>query len=266
MTVLKDISYGNYERHRADIYIPENPVSQSGLILFIHGGGWTSGDKDAHTPDAEYFASLGYISATMNYRYVSQNVHVDQVLDDVSSALEAIKKKCYEHGFDISKLILSGGSAGAHIALLYAYTRKDASPLLPVAICAYCPPTDCAKEDFLMGINGEFEGWKYEILSMVCGAEISKITLKNEAVQKALQKISPINYIDKNCVPTAVFYAKADELIPVSHIEDFEHKLTEANIKHDLVQYPNSGHTLDKDPASAETARSVIKRYAEMYL
>ena len=39
MTVFKDFSYGTHERQKADIYIPEKPVSQSGLILFIHGGG-----------------------------------------------------------------------------------------------------------------------------------------------------------------------------------------------------------------------------------
>lgn len=266
MTVLKDVSYGEHERHRVDIYIPEKPVSQSGLILFIHGGGWTSGDKSVHSPDAQHFADLGYISATMNYRYASEKIHIDDELDDVSSALEAIKQICAGYGFNISKLLLSGGSAGAHLALLYAYIIREEAPVSPVAVCAYCPPSDCAREDFLMGIKGEFEGWKYEILSMVCDAEISKITLKNEASQKALGKISPINYVDKDCVPTAIFYGKEDELIPMSHIEDFEHKLAKANIKHDLVQYPNSGHTLDKDPASAEKARAVIKRYAEMFL
>ncbi len=266
MTVFKDIYYGNHERHRVDVYIPKEPVSQSGLILFIHGGGWTSGDKEVHTPDAEYFASLGYISATMNYRYVSENIHIDHVLDDVSSALEVIKQKCSQHGFDISRLLLSGGSAGAHLALLYAYIKGDGAPVPPVAVCAYCPPSDCAREDFLMGINGEFEDWKYEILSMVCDAEISKATFKNEASQKALGKISPINYVDKNCVPTAIFYGKEDELIPMGHIEDFERKLSKAKVKHDLVLYENSNHALDKDPDASEEARNVMKRYAEMYL
>ena len=265
MTVLNDVPYGNHERHRVDIYIPEKAESESGLILFIHGGGWTSGDKSVHTPDAEHFANLGYISATMNYRYVSKDVHIEHELDDVSAALDAIRKKCTEYGFNISKLILSGGSAGAHLALLYAYIKGNDSPVHPVAICAYCPPSDCTKEDFLLGIKGEFEGWKYEILSMVCNAEITKATFLNEDSQKALQKISPISYVDERCIPTAIFYGKEDELIPVGHIAEFEQKLTNAGIRHDMVLFENSGHALNKDPEASVQAKRVIQQYAEMY-
>ncbi len=266
MTVLKDVSYGSHERHKADIYIPENPVSESGVILFIHGGGWTSGSKEVHTPDAEHFANLGYICATINYRYASESIHIEHELDDVSAALEAIKKTCAEHGLNVNKLILSGGSAGAHLALIYAYTRKDSSPLPPVAICAYCPPSDCTKEDFLMGIKGEFESWKYEILSMVCNTRVDKKTFSNEDSQKALQRISPISYVDENCIPTAIFYGKVDELIPVGHIEEFDRRLTEAGVKHDLVLFENSNHALDKDPDASAQAKNIIKQYAEMYL
>ncbi len=266
MTVLKDISYGTHERQKADIYIPEQPVSQSGLILFIHGGGWTEGDKSVHTPDAEFFSGLGYICATINYRYVSQHTNVSHVLDDVTSSLNTIKQKCSEYGYDTSRLILSGGSAGSHIALLYAYTKKEVSPIKLSAVCCYCPPTDCTREDFLMGIKGEFESWKYGLLSQVCNTEIKKETLMNEASQKTLAEISPISYVDENCIPTAIFYGKEDDLIPAKHIEDFEHKLSQAGIKHDFVLYENSDHMLDKDPDAAIKARNIIKQYAELYL
>ena len=265
MTVFKDFSYGTHERQKADIYIPEKPVSQSGLILFIHGGGWTEGDKSDHTPDAEFFSELGYICAAINYRYVSKSINIRHVLDDVTSSLNTIKQKCSEYGYNINELILSGGSAGSHIALLYAYTKKEVSPIKPSAVCCYCPPTDCTREDFLMGIKGEFESWKYGLLSQVCNADISKETLNNEASQKALSEISPINYVDENCIPTAIFYGKKDDLIPAKHIEDFECKLARAGIKHDFVLYKNSGHLLDKDPDAAIKARKIIKQYAELY-
>ena len=198
MTVLKDVPYGTHERQTIDILIPKKAVSDSGVILFIHGGGWIQGDKSDYFADAQYFCNLGYISATMNYRFVSKNRNVNHVLDDVTNALKTVKEKCVEHGYDLDKLILSGGSAGSHIALLYAYTKKEISPIAPVAACCYCPPADCTTEDFLMGEKGELKSWKYEILSMVCETEISKSTFHSEASQSALSRISPINYIDKN--------------------------------------------------------------------
>ena len=71
--MLKDIPYGNHERHKIDIFFPQEAVCNSGVIFYIHGGGWTSADKSVHHPDCEHFCNLGYICATMNYRYVDEN-------------------------------------------------------------------------------------------------------------------------------------------------------------------------------------------------
>ncbi|MBQ8783366.1 MAG: alpha/beta hydrolase [Clostridia bacterium] len=263
--ILRDIQYRNHERQTIDILIPKKAVSDSGVILFIHGGGWTQGDKSDYFADAQHFCRLGYISATMNYRFASKSINFNHVLDDVTNALKTLKEKCAEYGYKLNKLILSGGSAGAHIALLYAYTKKETSPIPPVAACCYCPPADCTKEDFLMGNKGELESWKYEILSMVCDIEISKNTFLGELSQNALGRISPINYVDENCVPTAIFHGKNDELIPIMQIEDFVKKLSEFNIKHDFVIYENSNHALDQDPDSAIKAQDIIKQYAEIH-
>ena len=264
-TVLKDISYGSHERQRLDILIPENPKSKSGIILFIHGGGWVEGDKSVHIEDARYFCNLGYISATMNYRYVSENINVFDELDDITSALKAVKTECRKYGFNLEKLLLSGGSAGAHLALLYAYTIKEA-PITPVAACPYCPPVDCSKPDFLMGISGEFEDWKYGVLSKCCGIEINRENLLELQRQKTLKKISPQEYVTEGSVPTAVFHGRLDELIPFSHIESFINILNEKGVKNDLLIYENSGHALDKDPDKSIQAKAIIQKYAEIYL
>lgn len=262
---LENVAYGNHERHILDIYIPKNGNASKGVILFIHGGGWHQGYKEAHRPDAEFFCNEGYVSATMNYRFVSESLNVSDELDDISSALEAIKEKCSEYGLNVAKLILSGASAGAHLSLLYAYTKKETAPLSPVAVCAYCPPVDCSKADFLLGISGQFESWKYEILSKCCGIKITKDTFLNEAQQQALKRISPQNYVSESTVPTAVFHGRLDDIIPLSQIEDFISLLDKNGVENDLLIYENSGHTLDKDPKAAEKAREIIRDYAVKY-
>ena len=262
---LTDIPYGNHERHKADIFIPENVKSSCGIILFIHGGGWSDGDKTAHTRDCEYFADQGYITATMNYRFVSENINVFNELDDITKALETIKRECAQRGYNIEKLILSGGSAGAHLALLYAYTRKEVSPVKPVAVCAYCPPVSCHKADFLLGISGEFEDWKYGVLSDCCGFKLTKNDFLNSPQQEALLNISPEKYVAEECIPTAVFHGKVDELIPIGHIYDFIDLLNEKGIKNDFVVYENSGHALDKDPETALKTKDKIISYAQKY-
>lgn len=263
--VLSDIVYGNHERHRVDIFLPEKVKCKNGIILFIHGGGWHDGDKTIHYPDAEYFSDRGYICATMNYRFVSDDLSVFNELDDITSALKSIKEKCAEYGFNIEKVILSGGSAGGHLSLLYAYTRILEAPLKPVAVCVYCPPVTFGEPDFLMGIYDEFKEWKFWLLSKCCAFNVSENTLLNPDSQEALMKISPISYVSKESIPTAVFYGKSDELIPVWHIEKFLNLLKEKGVKYDALLYENSGHALDKDPEIKGKSRDTIEDYAKMY-
>lgn len=264
-SAIYDISYGSHERQNVDIFLPKNVRTESGLILYIHGGGWHSGNKSAHYDDTRHFSSLGYICATMNYRYVAEDISVSDELDDITAALKTIKKECEKHGYNADKLILSGGSAGSHLALLYAYTRKDVSPVNPVAVCVYCPPVDCVKSDFLLGISGEFEDWKYEIMSKCCGVKITKENFLNEPQQNALKKISPVQYITENCVPTAVFHGKKDDLIPLDHIYDFLQKLHNAEVRNDLLLFEHCGHSLDYDLETLFQSRDIIEDYAGIY-
>ena len=263
--VLKDLAYGTHERQRADVLIPAEVKATNGAIVFIHGGGWVEGDKSIHFEDAMHFCKLGYVSATINYRYVTEELTVFDELEDIATALAAIKAECTKYGLSLERVILAGGSAGAHLALLYAYTKRDKASVAPVAVCAYCPPVDCASPDFLMGISGEFEEWKYGVLSKCCGIEINKKNLLDAPQQEALKKISPQEHLSESTVPTAVFYAKKDELIPVAHIEKFLGLLAKNGMKSDCLIYENSGHALDKDPEIPPQTKRVIKTYAELY-
>ncbi len=263
---LENISYGNHERNKVDIFIPQNLKSCSGLILFIHGGGWHEGDKSIHHEDAYYFSDSGYVCASMNYRFVADNISVFNELDDITSALETVKTKCSEYGINVEKIILSGGSAGGHLSLLYAYTRNEEAPVTPVAACVYCPPVSFSKPDFLYGISSEFDEWKYGLLSKCCGFKVKKSTFTNEKEQNALKSISPENYVTTECVPTAVFHGKYDELIPFNHILDFVTSLNDKNVKNDLLIYENSSHSLKDDAETTLKSREIFKRYAEMYL
>lgn len=265
VTVLKDIAYGKHERNKIDVYIPEKPQSRSGFILIIHGGGWTSGDKSIHIPDAEYWSEKGYICGIMNYRFVSETVNISDELDDITSALKKAKDVCREYGSDLTDLLLSGGSAGAHLSLLYAYTRQDVSPLKPAAVFCQCPPVDCAAPDFLTGISGEFEDWKNGVLSCCCGIKITKENFGSEEVKEALRNISPLKYVSASCVPTAVCHGIHDTIVPYNQAILFTEILEKYDVRHDLITYENSDHALDKDPDSDLKAKELMAEYLRSY-
>ena len=266
ITVLENVSYGSHERHILDLYMPQTPKTDSGMILFIHGGGWTSFDKTAHTADCKYWSEKGYICATMSYRYVDSHLTVFDELDDITAAMEKIKSICAERGWNLSRALLSGGSAGAHLSLMYAYTEAERAPITPVAVFCQCPPTYCHSDDFLMGIKGEFEEWKYGVLSYCCGTTVSKETLHNADVQEKLLRMSPASYITGRVVPTGVCHGVQDEIVPYNHTLLFLDALEQKGIPHDLLTYPNSGHALDKDPQMDIQAKELMEKYLEKYL
>jgi dipeptidyl aminopeptidase/acylaminoacyl peptidase len=82
----------------------------------------------------------------------------------------------------------------------------------------------------------------------------------------ALRKISPVEYLSSECVPTAVFQGRLDTIVPFSQVEKFIGKLTEYGVENTLLIYENSDHALDKDPDCTEKSREIINEYAEKYL
>ena len=87
------------ERQKYDLVFPEKAKGNLGLVLCIHGGGWVEGSKDEYTDSLfQVSEEKGVAAACMNYRSVSEDVSYDDVLDDISSALAAIKAKGAEYG------------------------------------------------------------------------------------------------------------------------------------------------------------------------
>ena len=93
------------------------------------------GDKSSHKQDCEKKTKLGYICASMNYNYLTLDrkpeYSIYRILDEITSLLETIKQFLGIQGFDVDKLeiCMAGGSAGAHLSLLYSYWLGDKSPI-----------------------------------------------------------------------------------------------------------------------------------------
>ena len=138
-----NVSYGTHERNYLDLVIPKGDNVPSGMILYVHGGGWHGGDKEIYTDTLKSNAKRGYISAAINYRYADgKRATCEEILDDIDSALKTVKSICAEKGITVDKVMLTGGSAGGHLSLMYAYARVETAPITPVAVVSYSGPTD----------------------------------------------------------------------------------------------------------------------------
>ena len=118
-------------QQKLEVYYPPNwkPSGPKvpGLLLF-HGGGWKGGDLSQFRPACSYFASRGLVAASANYRMLTPNeiqnqpagkLHHKRIcVTDAKSAIRWMKQHAEELGVDPQRLIVGGGSAGGHIAVL----------------------------------------------------------------------------------------------------------------------------------------------------
>lgn len=124
--------YGDQSSNNYDLYVP-NGVAKNDkhmVILFIHGGAWVSGFKTDVNPYIHEFANKGYITATLKYTLLSRQMNdpslsIFRNLDEIDACITSIKSVLEELGFDTTKsnLVLGGASSGAHLAMLYSYSR-----------------------------------------------------------------------------------------------------------------------------------------------
>jgi len=129
---IEDLAYGPHERHRIDLYRPQRDGSGRALLLFVHGGGYASGDKRM----GPFFANLGrwaagrnLVCATMNYR-LAPDYGWPSAQDDIRAAIAWLAAHADHYGADASKLFLMGHSAGAgHSAAFSVSGSFEASTL-----------------------------------------------------------------------------------------------------------------------------------------
>ena len=267
---LWNVAYGAEERQTVDIAFPENAKGEIGAILMLHGGEWTSGDKNFYTNSVKYGATMGYVSAAMNYRYVSDSISAADIMDDITLALKTIKEKAGERGINVKKLLITGVSSGAHLALLYAYSQKSSSPVEITSAVSFCAPTDLADtkpiQSFLFENNLGDASYMVKLISNVCGYKITEENYMGEDAQKALKSISPVYFVDKNTVPTVIGHGTTDLIVPFVNATALDAALTFNGVTHDFITSAFGHTTLISDKTFMDKADALVLKYAKAYL
>jgi len=127
--VIKDVPYGTHDLQKLDLYLPESSSPPPVLIEF-HGGGWRNGDKQqlgVYTGLIEKVLEAGIAVVAVNYRLTPEFPWPAQAEDSVRS-IQFVRSKADEWNLDPSRVVLIGGSAGAHLSLWIAMHDDFAKP------------------------------------------------------------------------------------------------------------------------------------------
>jgi acetyl esterase/lipase len=171
--ILRDVAYrddfgADPLKHRLDVFLPASAAPVDGahanawpLLVFVHGGGWTSGDKalrvggaDVYANIGRFFAAHGIGAAVISYRLQPEVRWQDQV-DDVERAVAVLRERVAGWGGDPRAIFLSGHSAGAQLAT-WAALAPGAVPvcgLIPISGAGF----DLADEEtYLLGASRDY--------------------------------------------------------------------------------------------------------------
>ena len=113
----RELAYGADPKQRLDLLVPAG-AERAPLLLFVHGGGWSIGDKRSSAGvKAAHFTAQGWAFASVNYRLVP-GATVEQQANDIASAIAFARAHAAENGLDPDRIVVMGHSAGAHLAAL----------------------------------------------------------------------------------------------------------------------------------------------------
>lgn len=267
---FSDVCYGTDPvRQSLNLCIPTNALGEVSLMVYIHGGGWLGGDKSERPISTlEYDCKkYGVASASISYRFISLDTHCNDMMNDITAALQKIKDIGRENGINITKLMLWGGSAGAHLSLLYAYSHRDTSPIRPVCVISGSGPTNLTNQNYITNCNLGNEDKMALHLSCLCGTMFTPDT--RILAYDALMAVSPVNYAS-TAVPTLIMQGAKDRIVHVSEAYFLDDALNKNNIPHDLLIFPNSDHdlgaSLGTDPLLQPERARLEDLYIQTYL
>lgn len=140
VTRIDDLAYGEHRRQRLDLYRSKNREHRGPVLVYFHGGGYSSGGKRREGKALlHHLASRGWVCISATYRLRPYAGFTDH-LDDARAALRWAHDNADVHGGDTSTMVMAGSSAGAHLTSLCALTQDPSRPQRPridAAVCLY---------------------------------------------------------------------------------------------------------------------------------
>ena len=220
------------QRLALDLYRPRYEVGPRPVVMVIHGGGWTDGDKRQFATLSRYLAARGYVVANVGYR-LAPDSQFPAPLEDLVSAIQYIKDLETTHGVDPTRFAFIGRSAGGQIALLAAYALEE--PAIQGVVSFY-GPTELR--------------WGYENpakASIIDSSFALEQYLGGPPATHGEQydAAEPVRFATSTSPPTLLFQGLRDEHVARFHAESLSAHLRDVGAPHLVVTMPWATHGCD---------------------
>ena len=220
--------------HKLDLYLPITKPWP--VIVFVHGGGWDSGDKDFRAGGADVYANIGRYYATrgigvavINYR-LQRRAKWPQQVEDVQTAVSWVRSHALEYGGQPDRLFLMGHSAGTHLASMVALTATpEVRQAIRGVIAVSGAGLDLADEKtYQLGADRDYYAARFR---------------DGDSGDDWKRRASPVRFVNPQAPPFLILYAQG-ETRALQHQSQLLHAELERNgVASRLVPVPGESHT-----------------------
>ena len=258
--IYSNLDYENDNGNQYDLYIPSglDKSENQYLILFIHGGSFNSGSKEDGESWCKYYATKGYITASVDYTLQNQGKDASIYLmnEEIENAVRAIKQKTEELGYHIAGMAPCGVSAGGTLAMNLAYNGNSAIPVKFVFQLA--APTYFAPSEWSLLMKVDRLDSEEEFCKMMTGKEL-------EDYDTEIQNISPACIVNEDSVPSLIGYGLIDHCVPLSQKYYLMEAYDRDKVMYDYIEFPKSNHGMYNDLDKLQEFLDKSLEYARVY-
>lgn len=222
-----------------DLYQPTNATGPRPAVLLLHGGGWVMGNRTQERDLARFLASMGYVSATAQYRLCNKKIHHSVPVQDALAAVKYLRSHAAEYGIDPERIAIGGESAGGQLSLLVGLVRDpsifkdDSYPGVSTQVSAVIDiygPTDLAA---CYKSGSWIVNW---FLDSYLGGPPEKFP-------DAYKEATPLTHVRKDSPPVLIVHGDRDSMLGYqTHAERLHKAIREAGGQCQLVRVRGAGH------------------------
>lgn len=239
VTEQKDIQYGKGgdKPLLLNLYSPAKLDKPAPGLIFIHGGGWTSGHRKDYKYYTIRFAKRGYIVATISYRF-SQDAPFPAAVQDAKCAVRWMRANAQKYNIDPNRIAAIGGSAGGYLAMMLGYSAdvpelegdggwEGVSSKVQAVVNLYGPADiDCPSARDV------------DVVTKFLGKPYSEI-------QDQYELASPYRHITPDDPPPLILHGTIDTIVPVQQSDMLAEKLKAAGVPCVYEKFQGWPHTMD---------------------
>lgn len=235
---------------KMDVYYQLHSSKPTPLIINIHGGGWNHGVKESQTGFNTFFKK-GFAVANIEYRLTKQAT-APAAIQDARCALIFMIKNAKRFNIDINKIVVMGGSAGGHLALMTGLLGNNS------IFDNNCEGVKNIHVAAIIDKYGITDVWDWAYGKNITSKSATSWLGEKQNDEAFAKSVSPFNYLSKNSPPIFIVHGDADPTVPYQQSVELHNKLVELGVKTNFITVPGGLHGKFEKSKNTEINNAII--------